>query len=87
MAFDRTKLDSETAELVKEVEGIGLEVTDVVFPTPESAARLYISMNGMPMAQARYELEALHYDVGQNLSQGGLCVYVAKRKQKRGGWL
>lgn len=87
MAFKRSKLDAETKALVKEVEQIGVKVTDVQVPEPGASPRLFISMNGMPMAQARYELEALHYDVGQNLAQGGLSIYVAKRKKPREGWL
>ena len=64
MTVEMSKLDPEIAKQVKEVEETGVKVTAVSFPSDGAPARLSISMNGMPMGQARYELEQLHYDVG-----------------------
>lgn len=78
---------NKTLAEVYEVRAIGVEPLRIVFPAPESPARIYIKFpTDRPQWEVRKKLDDAMYDVGQKLGPNELAFYVIKRREKSKGW-
>lgn len=85
--LDQDHRKGEVAELVRDVESMGVRVHGIHFQTPDGPPRLYIQFTSdEPQWEVRARLEAKLYDVGSKLGKNELSFYVTRRVEETKGW-
>jgi len=87
---DGTELPTEISDKIPEeralLEGLGVMVKKVVFPSGDEPGRYYISFKPeAPMFKVRIALEKEGWDVGNDVGKD-LSFYASKRVVRSKGW-